>query len=117
MDHEAGGKPSAFSWEMVELILARIAAGETVKEITDDPRMPCYATVYRWTHVIPEFGAAWREVREERCVQAQVADALKAMAPPKRAWVAGREFHRRAPMAEPSCGRAARQLGSPPAPG
>jgi hypothetical protein len=63
MDHEPGFKDTAFTWEMGDLILDRIGHGETVKEITDDPRMPSYATVYRWTHVVPEFGEAWRRVR------------------------------------------------------
>lgn len=84
MDHAPGAKESAFSEEMGRLILERIAAGETVKEITADPRMPCYATVYRWTHVIPEFGAAWRELRARMAADAVWVDRQKATA---RAWV------------------------------
>lgn len=89
MDHEPGWKESAFTEEMGRLILERIAAGETVKQITADPRMPCYATVYRWTHVIPEFGAAWRELRARMAADAVWLDGEKAKA---RAWV---RAHRR----------------------
>jgi hypothetical protein len=83
MDHEPGWKASAFTPQMGELILDRIIAGETVREITADPRMPSYATVYRWTQVIPAFGEAWREARTrrariEREAEAQEAEGLRA---------------------------------------
>ena len=64
MDHAPGWKASAFSWDMGRLILARVAAGETVKAITADPRMPSYCTVYRWTKMIPAFGDKWWALRE-----------------------------------------------------
>ncbi|MFC3071086.1 terminase small subunit-like protein [Phenylobacterium soli] len=89
MDHEPGWKESAFTEEMGRLILERIAAGETVKAITADPRMPCYATVYRWREVIPEFGEAWRELRAQMAADAVWVDAEKAKA---RAWM---RAHRR----------------------
>ena len=63
MDKEAGYKPSAFTWAMGRLILQRMADRETIKAITADPRMPAYATVYRWVEVHPEFGDAYRQVR------------------------------------------------------
>lgn len=83
MDHEAGDKPSAFTWAMGRLILQRMADRETIKEITADPRMPAYATVYRWTHMIPEFGDAYREVRAALArVRREERDARQA---PRRA--------------------------------
>jgi len=63
MDHAAGRKPSAFTWAMGELILARIWAGETVKAITADARMPAACTVFRWMQVVPEFGDAVADLR------------------------------------------------------
>ncbi|MDZ4376446.1 MAG: hypothetical protein U1C74_34100 [Phenylobacterium sp.] len=65
MDKQAGWKDTAFTWEMGELILWRIAAGETMKAITADPRMPAYCTVYRWAQVVPEFGAAMAALRRD----------------------------------------------------
>lgn len=63
MDHSAGARDSGYTPAMGRLILARIAAGETVKAITADPRMPAYCTVYHWRAVDPEFGRAWAELR------------------------------------------------------
>jgi hypothetical protein len=88
MDHAPGGKPSAFSWPMGRLILARIEAGETVRQITADPGMPCYATVYRWTHVVPEFGRAWRALRVEMAETQRWLDDQRAVA---RTWMRAHE--------------------------
>jgi len=63
MDKAAGHKDTAFTWAMGNLILARIAEGETVKAITADARMPAYCTVFRWMRVVPEFGEAVATVR------------------------------------------------------
>jgi len=88
MDHAPGHKPSAFSWEMGRLILARIEAGETVREIAASPGMPSYATIYRWTHVIADFGRAWRELRETRAADARWLDEQRAVA---KAWMGPHE--------------------------
>lgn len=63
MDKRSGYRETAFTWAMGELILARIAEGETMKTITAHPRMPAYCTVFRWMQVVPEFGEAVAEVR------------------------------------------------------
>jgi len=84
MDHAPGFKDSAYTPEMGALILERIAEGETVKQITADPRMPSYATVYRWTHVIEEFGEAWLRLRRELCAERIWHDQQRAVA---RAWM------------------------------
>ncbi|HEY3949252.1 hypothetical protein [Phenylobacterium sp.] len=70
MDHEPGYKPSAFSWAMGRLILQRMGERETMRQITADPAMPSYATVFRWVQVHEDFGAQYRAVR---LVIAQVA--------------------------------------------
>lgn len=102
MDHSAGAKETAFNWAMGNLILQRIADGETMRAITADPRMPAYCTVYRWMRVVPEFGDRVAEVRAgmarlrlraRETVAAQrrqaVTDAL-AEGRPVRWWVSGR---------------------------
>lgn len=85
MDHRSGRRESAFTWAMGELILRRIADGETMKAITDDPRMPAYCTVFRWMKVVPEFGAA---VAQLRALMARMKlaerDARRAMRGPRR---------------------------------
>lgn len=78
MDKAAGWKASAFTWEMGELILQRIADGESVRAITAHPAMPAYCTVFRWMQVVPEFGAAVAEVRGHLAQQRQaLADAWR----------------------------------------
>lgn len=63
MDKRSGDRDSAFTWAMGNLILARIADGETMKAITADARMPAYRTVFRWMQVVPEFGDRVAELR------------------------------------------------------
>lgn len=75
MDKGSGWKDSAFTWAMGELILARIADGETVKAITADPRMPAYCTVFQWMRVVPAFGEAVAEVRGRLAFREAFVDA------------------------------------------
>lgn len=63
MDKSSGHKLTAFTWEMGDLILARIAEGETMKAITADARMPAYCTVFQWMRIVPEFGKQVATVR------------------------------------------------------
>ena len=60
-------------------IVERIAAGETVKAVTADPRMPSYATVYRWRRVHEDFAEAWCEVRRRLAREAQRRDLQRRM--------------------------------------
>lgn len=79
MDHAAGGVESAYTPEMGRVILGRIAAGETVKAITADPRLPSYATVYRWVRMHEGFGADWMDLRARLARQA-IAEDVQARA-------------------------------------
>jgi hypothetical protein len=63
MDHTGGYKPSQYRHEIGEVICARIEAGETVASIASDPDMPCYATIFRWTKVNPEFADMYYGLR------------------------------------------------------
>ncbi len=63
MDHRGGGAESHYRPEIGREILRQIAHGRSVKDIAADPNMPCYATIYRWRRMIPEFGARWRALR------------------------------------------------------
>ena len=116
MDHEAGDKESAFTWAMGRLILERMAARETMKAITADPRMPAYCTVFRWVKVHPEFGEAYRAVRaavaavarEEakalRAAHARARDATRiAAGKAVRHWVAGARSTYSPEIAEAIC--------------
>jgi len=75
--------------------------GETVRAITNDPRMPSYATLFRWLQVHPDFAEAYAAARRSRAHgrlqlrawtlrgQARIA-AMKAEAAGKRHWRRGR---------------------------
>ena len=99
MDHAAGWKASAFTWEMGEFILARVEKGETVRQITADPRMPAYCTVFRWVQMHPQFGRRYRAIRARRADDhvSLVASraAAKAFWPAHMAKVDGRRWWRR----------------------
>lgn len=82
MDHEAGCKDSAYDPRFGRVICQRVMDGETVRQITADPRMPSYPTLYRWLQVHPDFAADYAAARE-----AVAAGRLQA-----RAWrLRGRE--------------------------
>ena len=103
MDHGSGWKDTAFTWAMGQLILRRIADGETMKAITADARMPAYCTVFRWMRVVPEFGDAVRELRAEIArarraardaaedAREQAVDEAHARGERARWWVSGRK--------------------------
>ncbi len=99
MDHTPGGKASAFTWEMGEFILTRIEAGETIRRITEDPRMPAYCTVFQWVKVNPEFADRYRALRarQSEAYVRRVAQraAAKAFWPAHKAKVDGRRWWRR----------------------
>jgi hypothetical protein len=99
MDHTPGGKASAYTAQMGRLILARLAAGETVKQVTADPRMPAYCTVYQWLKVDDDFRRDWHAMRDAKARRRleDVAEraAAKAFWEPHKAKVDGRRWWRR----------------------
>lgn len=116
MDKAAGHKPSAFTWAMGRLILQRMGDRETMKEITADPRMPAYCTVFQWVKRVPEFGDAYREVRvaiskvarqelaAKRAAKARAHVAARVAAGKRvRHWVSGPKSSYTPEMAERVC--------------
>lgn len=92
MDHEAGHKETAFTWAMGDLILQRMGYRETIRQITADPRMPAYCTVFQWVKIVPEFGDDYRAVRAAVAAVAQEErDRRRALMRRTRAWVSGRK--------------------------
>lgn len=59
-----GGRPSSFSQEIADELCARLAHGEPLAKICDDPRMPGFSTVYRWEKEREEFRQASARARE-----------------------------------------------------
>jgi hypothetical protein len=62
-------RPSSYNDEVADEILARIAAGESLIDITADDRMPCETTVYRWL-LRPENERFCKEYARARNMQA-----------------------------------------------
>lgn len=49
------GRPSKYTPAVVEEIADRLAQGQTLKQITDDPNMPALMTVLEWQREKPDF--------------------------------------------------------------
>ena len=57
------GRWSTYTPEIGEEICSRIANGESLKAIGQDPEMPCAATVLNWAKRYPKFGDAYAQAR------------------------------------------------------
>lgn len=67
MDHRRGGlSESQYHPRIAAVILARLDAGETVRQVAADDWMPSYATIYHWVKIHPEFGDRWRALRADQ---------------------------------------------------
>jgi hypothetical protein len=62
----AGGRPSDFTPELGQLILERIAEGESLRKVCRADDLPSRETVRRWLRDDPEFRAQYALAREEQ---------------------------------------------------
>lgn len=69
------GRPTIYSQELVSLMCSRIAAGESVRQITSDPDMPAMATFFRWLNEKPDFKEQYA-IAKELGAEALFADLL-----------------------------------------
>lgn len=60
------GRPSLYTPELVDSILERIAAGESLRKICDDDAMPERRTFNRWLENSPELVTKYAHAREEQ---------------------------------------------------
>lgn len=58
------GRWSTFTPELGREICERIANGESLKAVGQDPTMPCSATILRWAAEFPEFGNDYADARQ-----------------------------------------------------
>ena len=58
------GRPSLYSAEMAGEICARLASGQSLRQLCRDDSMPCVATVLKWAREIPEFSEQYAKARE-----------------------------------------------------
>lgn len=57
------GRPSTFSPEVADVLCQRIADGENVLDVCDDPNMPAWSTLCGWRLRNPEFASAYARAR------------------------------------------------------
>lgn len=60
------GRPTDYTPELGDLICARLAAGESLKKITDGDDMPGRTTVYRWLREHEAFRNNYTRAAEDR---------------------------------------------------
>lgn len=65
------GRPSLYTKKLAEVILDRLAEGESLVQICNDDAMPGLRTVMRWSAENAEFGVEYARARE---AQAEVMD-------------------------------------------
>jgi hypothetical protein len=58
------GRWSTFTPELGREICERIANGESLKAVGQDPAMPCAATILRWAAEFPDFGNDYAHARQ-----------------------------------------------------
>lgn len=59
-----GGRPSDYTSELAEEICARIANGQSIREIERTDGMPAMSTIFRWLAKFPEFQEQYARARE-----------------------------------------------------
>ena len=59
------GRPSIISEEICDEICARLASGEPVTKITQDPHMPGMTTIYMWLRRHDDFRKMYEEARKD----------------------------------------------------
>lgn len=60
------GRPSTFTQKAADEICRRMALGETLKEICEDPRMPTQTGVAKWRQARPAFDVSFVRAREDQ---------------------------------------------------
>lgn len=66
----AGGRPTDYSLELIDLICQRLASGESMRSISRDEDMPAMSTLFKWLREHEEFSQQYTKAKEES------ADAL-----------------------------------------
>jgi hypothetical protein len=64
-DPHFGGRPSIFTPELADQVIAPFAAGKTIREVESTPLMPSWRTIQRWLRDNPDFCAQYARARAE----------------------------------------------------
>ena len=63
-DDKKKGRPSVFTQDTADVICERIAAGESVRQISKSPDMPAQSTIYKWLNENDVFSEQYARARE-----------------------------------------------------
>jgi hypothetical protein len=66
MAKKKAGRPSDYTDTLADIICGRLAAGESLKHITDEAGMPSRPTVYRWIRDHESFRNNYVQATEDR---------------------------------------------------
>ncbi len=75
------GRPSKYSDQLVAVICERLAEGESLRHICDEPDMPSFRTVFRWLEANPIFCQQYaraREVQAHNLAERAVSEGMSA---------------------------------------
>jgi hypothetical protein len=61
------GRPSIYSEEMIQALLIRLSAGESLHRICKDDHMPAFTTVFNWINTKPDFMNRYEKAKELGC--------------------------------------------------
>lgn len=70
-----GGRPTKYTKPLAAKICARLAAGESMRNVSRDTKMPSMQTLFTWLRVHPEFLEQYEKAKEESA-DALAEDAL-----------------------------------------
>lgn len=120
MEHTGGCKASQYHPTIGAVICQRILEGETVRQVTADPGMPSYVTLFHWLKRHEDFAEMYRVVRNDLALRqatrraAETAHGRRVRAhrravagQPPRDWVSGKASTYRRDWAARFCARIA----------
>lgn len=83
------GRPSGFSKHVAEALCARIADGESLRQICSDPEMPGKRTVFSWLQDNTEFQHQYARARDQQAASYadDIVDIADTEPDPQRARV------------------------------
>ena len=121
MVHVGGALASQYHPEIGRVILERLGEGQTIAAVCAHPEMPSVATLHRWRHMHPAFGAAYQAMRDRNAAHRQMMIRLtrerwlewarieaKIGRRRTRTWVAGRKSTYDRAWARAFCARVAK---------
>lgn len=59
------GRPEVFTKDLGDVVCERLSAGESMRSIARDPKMPGITTMFKWIRTDKEFAAQYDRAKEE----------------------------------------------------